>query len=388
MDTNRQEGNGVRGGLSIRPRAALYRFGSRWGGVRAALVVCLALIGLVGLATLLWEPAPGDGNGGVAASPGTQESTEREPPSVTLDLGGSRSEPGLQGEVLLEGLLPRTGPPPESDPLALFDEQRFAGVGTLRVTVRTAPGVEFPAQWTLVLEPSDVLIGGVHATGRRVPVSGTQELVLDDVVLGGYSVHAEAASMNCDPNLVLLALPNEADRRVFLELVPAGYLTGRVVDGSGADVDGVPMVLEPFEGGVRRTTHTDPAGVFLFENVLDGEYRLFAGVPESPIAPARDLAFRAPSLNMPVLELPALGEIDILVLDVGDLPVAGLQVTGYGKQGGRIDVTTDDRGQATARFLPEGWFTLLAQHGDGERTRARAEVHAGEACEVVIRLHR
>jgi len=177
---------------------------------------------------------------------------------------------------------------------------------------------------------------------------------------------------------------------VFLVLAPAGFVTGRVVDVAGADVAGVPLVLEASDSGERRTAFTDPAGVYLFEDVLDGESRLFPGAPESPLSPARELAFRAPSLTMPTFELPVLGELEIQVFERGRIPAAGIRVVGYGRDGGRIDVTTDDRGRARARFLPAGWFTLLAQHGDDEggRTRARVELDAGRTAQVEILLER
>lgn len=353
------------------------------------LLVCLVLCAVGGLflALLLWSvPATGD----PAPAGSTRPGPDREraaAPSARID--PLPAPPAAAREGVLQPLLPRSGPPPEADPQQLFDRERYRGLGTLRITVRTGPAVAFPESWTLVLEPSDVLIGGQYARGRRVVVTGgEQELVLDDVPLGGYSVRAEAPRMNGVLQRVLLARPHENDRHVFLELKPAGFLTGRVVDGEGNDVAGVPIVLEPFDAGTRRTARTDPAGVYLFEDVLDGEYRLYAGVPESPLVAARELAFSAPSLTMPDFELPLLGELSILVLELGDIPAPAIHITGFGQEGGRIDVTTNDRGEALARFLPPGWFTVLAQHGDGSRTRARVQLEPGETREVVIVLQR
>ena len=354
------------------------------------LVVCLLLCAAGGLALVLWITLATPEGGTAVQVQGTGPALEREREPAAL--AGERQPPPATAAVregVLQELLPRPGPLPESEPLRLFDRERFDGVGTLRVRARTPPGVPFPEHWTLVLEPSDVLIGGQYARGRRLAVAGgEQELVLEDVPLGGYSVRAEAARMNCERKLILLAQPNERDRPVFLELKPAGFLTGRVLDAEGGDVPGVSVVLEALASGTRRTALTDPAGAYLFEGVLDGEYRLFAGVPESPLAPARELAFTAPSLTMPDIELPVLGQLELLVLEPGDLPAPDLHVTGYGKQGGRIDVTTDEHGEAVARFLPAGWFTVLAHHGDGGRTRVRVELEPGQSRSVVIVLER
>ena len=358
------------------------------------LLVCLVLCALGGLflALVMWGvPAAGDPAPGLTtdAGPEREHGTTDNSPRPVLDLGRPELDASPPREGVIQEMLPREGPLPQSEPLRLFDRERFAGLGTLRITTRAAAGVPFPEAWTLVLEPSDVLIGGQYASARRVVVTGSEpSLVLDDVPLGGYAVRAEAPNLNCMRKLILLAQPHETDREVFLELQPAGFLKGRVVDGAGNAIDGVPVVLEPLAAGTRRTTHTDPAGSYLFEDVLDGEYNIYAGVPESPLGTTRGLAMTAPYLVMPDLELPLLGELSILVLERGDIPAPAIHVTGFGQEGGRIDVTTNDYGEARARFLPAGWFTLLAQHGDGGRTRARVRLKAGESGEVVIVLER
>jgi len=314
-----------------------------------------------------------------------------EPPAVAV---GSEPEPSLSaqggartGAGPLQLTLPREGPLPPLDVERHLSGERFEGTGTMRVHAEPGPGASLPGRWTLVLGPSDALIGGERAEERRIDRGpGDLLTVVADLPLGGYEVRVEAERMNAEPQMVLLAKPSRADVDVFLELYPAGIVTGRVVDARGMDVEGLELALESPDGARTYTALTDALGVYLFEDVLDGEYRLYTGPVTNPLAEPRELAFKAPTLTMPVLEVPVLGALEVHVLDPAGLDAEGVHVTGWGRQGGRIDVTTDARGRALARFLPAGSYTLSVLHPDLGRSKERVELSAGETRRLEIRL--
>ena len=255
------------------------------------------------------------------------------------------------------------------------------------VHARTGGGSSLPGRWTLVLGPSQVLIGGERAEERRIELgSGDALHLVEDLALGGYRVGIEAERMNAEPQMVMLAQPSRTHVNVYLDLYPAGIVTGRVIDTRGTDIEGLELALESPDGSRRATAVTDATGVYVFEDVLDGEYRLFVGPVTNPLAEPRELAFKAPTLTMPVMEVPVMGELEILVVDAAGLGLEGARVTGWGREGGRIEVETDREGRVVARFLPAGHYTLSAQHPDLGRARARTELASGQRGRVEIRL--
>jgi len=276
---------------------------------------------------------------------------------------------------------------PEVDPLAQISPRRFEGSGTLRVRLTARPGVAFPERWTLVVAPSKVLIGGEHASSRRIELSsGEREFVLDDLPLGGYEVRAEAPAMSSAPVLALLARPDETEADLVLEIYPAGFLAGAVFDEAGVPVEGLEVVLESATDRSRRSATTAHDGRYRFDDVLDGEYSLSAGGPERPLAPPLDIGFLAPSLHAPAITVPILGALEIRVLDRAGQPVPDARVEGYAHEGGRIDARTDERGDALARFLAPGEYVLFASHPERGQGRARGAVRAGEHAAVELRL--
>ncbi|HSW50023.1 MAG TPA: carboxypeptidase-like regulatory domain-containing protein, partial [Bryobacteraceae bacterium] len=55
-----------------------------------------------------------------------------------------------------------------------------------------------------------------------------------------------------------------------------GNITGTILDASGAVVPRAAVELENVATGVKRTTESDQAGVYTFQNVLVGRYRVTA----------------------------------------------------------------------------------------------------------------
>jgi hypothetical protein len=292
------------------------------------------------------------------------------------------------------GMEPRTRPEgtrPSLEERPTFPAaERFRGNGRIEGFLDLPPGVAAPRPWTLVLEPSQVLMGGEHAERRRIVFEhGETEFTLEDVALGGYELRAVAERMSGPAELLLLARPDSQRVIVHVALQPAAFVEGLVEDATGAPVADLPLHLHLLAGGEQRTTHSDARGAYLFEDVPDGEYRLFAGHPMSPVVPALDLAVSPPSLHVPRIVLPPLGEIRALVVDADGLPVAEARVEGWGANGGRVEVRTDAQGEALQRFLPAGRYNLRAWAGVGpaRRTgRSVFELTAGGTHKLRIQL--
>lgn len=280
--------------------------------------------------------------------------------------------------------------PPRSARLSLPPEERFRGEGRIEGFLDLPQGTAVPVPWTLVLEPSKVLIGGDRASGRRVVFEhGEREFTLERVPLGGYQLRAEAANMSGPAELLLLARPDSHDVIVHVALRPAAFVEGWVEDAEGAPVEGLTMVLEPLADGETRSVATAARGGYRFENVPDGEHRLSAGGPPNPLAPPLELLVSPPSVSVPRIVVPVLSELEISVLDAFGQPVAGATVEGWGSGGGSVSVTTDRLGLALARHLAAGRVTLNASIGEGAERRigrATVELAAAARASVEVRL--
>jgi hypothetical protein len=287
-----------------------------------------------------------------------------------------------------------------SDPLAALRPERFAGRGEIRVRCTTPPGVPFPERWVLELGPARALIGSELAETRRIELDGSvRETVVSDLPLAGYEVRASAPLFSAEPVLLLLSQPNHTSLAAQLRLEAAGFVTGRVVDPDGAPVEGFELWLEETNEvraengeviaqlqGERRSAVTDVLGVYRFDGVLNGEYLLHVGPLDVPLREPFDIAFRAPTLTMPPIEVPALCELEVEVYDAAGLLVGDALVQGWSTSGGRVAGRTDVRGRLAVRLLPPGEYTLLATHERLGRGRGRAALAPGTPAREEISL--
>ena len=206
-----------------------------------------------------------------------------------------------------------------------------------------------PERWTLVLRPSASLHGREHAEPREVESSGSQlEFEVRDLPLGGYDVEARAEGRNGIVVPVLLTRRN-AHPFVVIGLSPASFLEGFLVDGDGLPVEGLAVTLRSTDGAVERTAVTDAAGLYRFEEVRDGPYRLYVGPPANPLVPAEALRLTAPGMRFPTLELARLGHLDVFVRDADGIYVPGVTVRGSGTGGGVLEGVTDVDGASSSR---------------------------------------
>lgn len=269
----------------------------------------------------------------------------------------------------------------------------YDGTCTISGVVEVVAGVTFPQRWTLVIEPSRFGKGGEHAT-RRVREFGGDVRTFEetDLPMGGYTVSVKAPGRNCRPQEVLLFkveghehLAGKDRVHLVMFMTGAGFLDGAVRDEAGVPVEGLPVVLEEQNTRVRTTTTTSSAGIWRFDDVLDGRYKLFLGDPNRPLLPPEDVTFLGPEHRHPDQVVPVTASVSFAALDEGGLPLPDVHVRGFGGKGGSVDVHTDGDGLALARFLPAGSYEVRASDRTGRSART-SFVLAGDEVEHRIEL--
>jgi hypothetical protein len=275
---------------------------------------------------------------------------------------------------------------------APLDATRFDGRGNLRgVLVTEPPNVPLPSKWKLTVRPSRVLVASEGAETRELELGSDGSFAFEGLPLGGYELVVDAGDLDCPPRQVLLAKPDTSDLFVRLVAHVSGSIDGRVLEASGLGAEGLPVWLEPIDvgdvgdvggvgggGGAARSVETGRGGEFRFEHVRDGSYRLALESLENPIGAPREIVFSAPHATVPQIELPPLGEMWIQAVDPSGAPLAKVEVTGFGSNGGTIRATTGADGVAKARFLPPGDYDVIAATPELGRHKERATVTAGQ----------
>lgn len=276
--------------------------------------------------------------------------------------------------------------PEDSD--APLGPERFVGTGRVRGEIIAPPGFEFPARWTLVLEPHHWLQGAEHATKKRVELSSADRTFdVRGLSLGGYRVRAEAPGFASSDASALL-VTGSADVYVTLAFVKSGYVDGVVLDDQGAPAGDLAVTLESRETRERREVLTDPAGGFLFRDVLDGAYMLYLGPPEVPLVPPRELSMRAPSLRVGGLVLPATGTVVITTTNELGVPVPDCAIDAFGEPTGSLRSGTGSDGTVVARWLVPGRWSVRATAPDGRTGRSQIEVAAGVERSLTVPVRR
>jgi hypothetical protein len=292
-------------------------------------------------------------------APTVASPVERQAASSASDLPAGSELARTRSSVTPEGAAPEVAAAtiPKPRPASLHP-------GVIRGEVLTDGGAVVPERWTLHVGPHPWLAGHETAADRRIELEhGESTFEVRDLPLGGYIVEALAPGANCLPGNVMLVQGSE-DQFVSIQLSPAGFLDGGVLDSAGRPAEGLYVTLESVATGERRSLSTDAAGLFLFREVRDGEYRLFFGRPDSPLLPPQSLLFQAPSLRFPTRTLPPSVSIEVSVVDILQRPVPGARVSGSAPEGGAIDTRCDGNGIARIRFVPPGNYRIDA-HGDG-----------------------
>jgi len=270
--------------------------------------------------------------------------------------------------------------PPPAPPARV----RATSGGVIRGELLSGGGAALPERWTLHVGPHPWLAGHDRAADRRIEFEhGETTFEVRDLPLGGYLVEAIAPGQNCLPGNVMLVHGSE-DQFVTIQLSPAGFIDGGVLDSGGRPADGLEVTLESAATGERATQTTDAAGNFVFRSVRDGEYRMLFGRPDSPLLPPQSLVFQAPSMRFPTRTLPPLATLDVTVFDADLRPVAGARISGSAAGGGAVDTSTNASGSARLGFLPPGTYRIDARTELGLRGSAVVALAGGKAGAVRI----
>ncbi len=300
-----------------------------------------------------------------SAGPGSPAALEPEHPG-----GGAAAEAAAGGPSPGERLAELSEPPRP------YERTRpvlpgYDGRGSLRGLVQASAGAVLPLPLRVHIGPSTSLSGSEHAERRTL--EGGPEFEFADLPLGGYDVWIEAPGMNSPRTPVRLT---EAAPSPFLVLriSPMGSLDGFVVRADGAAAEDLRVELRERDGDARLVTRTRPDGRYVFERVPDGEYRIRFGPEGQPLVPERELAFQAPTLQFPIVELPPTADVLLHTVDAAGAPVGGVRVTGFARPAGRLAAESDGAGNAWARNLLPGRYRLAATASDGRSGNLTIEV--------------
>jgi hypothetical protein len=263
------------------------------------------------------------------------------------------------------------------------DPERFRGRGRIRGEI-VKSGVALPGRWTLVLEPHPTLVGSETAERRRVELErGETTFDVGDLPLGGYRVRAVAPGLNSVPASVLL-VRGSSDVFVSLRFAASGLVDGFVLDDAGAPAEGVRVTIEDQATHDRESQVTDAGGGFLFRGIVDGEYTIRFGDPESPLVLPGAFTFRAPTLRWRETRLPPTGSALVRVRDAAGRAVPEAEVLGSASPSGVLRGRADADGVLEVRWLIPGRYALTANAPDRRTGRALVAVEAGKRAEVVV----
>jgi len=244
-------------------------------------------------------------------------------------------------------------------------------------------GEGVPKRWTLVMSPNAAIRTPTPRQELRVKFEAAEERFdIQDVPLGAYDVWIEASGINRRATPVLLVRGSESPF-ISLELHARGYLEGVVLDAPGAPVAKLQVTIIPTLGQ-ERSTRTDGAGRYLFDDLIDGEYQLVIGARHNPLVGPEELSFRAPSLHYPVRRVPELGSARVRAVNQGGLPLRDARVDGFAPDGGVLGGVSDSGGYCVVDNLVPGRYSLSVRGAGDAVGRGVCFVTAGEQAEIEI----
>lgn len=352
-------------GALFGPISPLQDLGPRTGRVSTLLVLAL----LIGLGVLLWgtRPAqtpPAELTGPPAYPAPPERESETELPEITGEFANQRDASSAQAT-------PQT-------------TARTEGFGTLRGVLLDRTGEGVPADWTLVLSPNKAIRTPTPRRELRFQFEeGEERFEVEDVPLGAYDVWVEAPGANRRTTPVLL-VKGSSSPFVSLELHARGYLEGVVLDEANQAVGELTVTLVSIAKRGDRSTQTDGAGRYLFDDLLDGEYQIYFGARNNPLIGPEDLSFQAPSLHYPVRRVPELGSVLVRVVDVNRSPIVGAQVDGFAPRGGIMSGESDSEGLCEVSNLVPGRYRLSIRGNGDSAGRAVCVVASGARTEIEV----
>lgn len=261
---------------------------------------------------------------------------------------------------------------------------RTDGIGSLRGVLLDRTGKGIPKNWTLVLSPNTAIRTPTPRRELRFEFhEGEERFHVEEVPLGAYDVWVDALGANRRTTPMLLVKGSDSPF-VSLELNARGYLEGVVLDEAGEAVGDLSVTLLSVSKQGDRTTRTDGAGRYLFDDLIDGEYQLVMGARNNPLVGPEDLAFQAPSLHYPPRRVPKLGSVMLRAVDVNRRPIVGARVDGFAPDGGVMGGDSDSGGYCEVKNLVPGRYRLTVR-GQGDAVgRAVCIVAPGARAEIEV----
>ncbi len=294
-----------------------------------------------------------------------------------------------------------------SDPVTLKAGERreltiTVGNGVLIVGLVLNPdGLPAPNQeiWLARPTPTEGLYFRANtSTVARTAATARGEFTFSDVAEGEWLVGppcAISASDSIDPNAIapraerVVCEPGATSVGVVVHLSRGLYLSGRVVDESGAGV-GVHVGANANDGAGFRWADAHADGSFAIGPLADGDYEINAGgfgaFAQSETlkvhAGAKDLVLhvtRAATVHGTVIDAAsgAPSDANIFVSSASDSHMLG-GITGTNTQAGKFEVGG----------LAKGRYDFVAEGRNATIGTARVELAAGDSKELTIRLER
>ncbi|HEX9792964.1 MAG TPA: carboxypeptidase-like regulatory domain-containing protein, partial [Planctomycetota bacterium] len=162
------------------------------------------------------------------------------------------------------------------------------------------------------------------------------------------------------------------------------WLTGSLRQPDETPVVGIALRLVPAgEGGGARSARTGAQGVFRFEDLAPGAYRLAYGPDDEPLGPAFALEVLE-GANRAELRTVRLGSLRVRIAAADGRAAAGMEVLASERPGRSFRAMAGVNGVAVFPFLPAGFYRVHPAELPG--LQARCGVFPGEPTELGMSL--
>lgn len=176
--------------------------------------------------------------------------------------------------------------------------------------------------------------------------------------------------------------------QVRITLVAAHAVHGRLMSAAREPLAEFPLSAHSAVDGRLRHAVTDPLGYFEIEGLAEGRHALAFGDPEHPAWHWRTIEVRGTSLDVGVVEAPELADVTVVVVDDEGVVLEGVSIAGRGARGGRIEGSTNERGELRAERVPLGRYLVTASARSRGRVEGWVELESGAENRCTLRLRR
>lgn len=206
---------------------------------------------------------------------------------------------------------------------------------------------------------------------------------------GLWSVDAKAdglvtSAISIDVDIDGVAKP----ANVRFALVPAHSIRGRLMSADLEPLAEFPLSTRSAVDGRMRHGVTDHLGYFAIDELLDGRHALAFGDAERPAWHESVVELRGASVDVGVVDAPALVDVIIAVVDEESVALQGVAIEGRGARGGSIAGSTDERGELGMRRVPLGRYLVTASDRERGRVEGWVELESGANNRCTLRLPR